>query len=248
MRTSAHTTKRKHHLRCQIIGKSFLYQKVENMKKKIDCSLFLITHETVTTLTHLEKLIHNAVQGGVTAILLREKATSIREILEKAKKIKKLLSGASIPLIINDRVDVALACGADGVHVGQSDMPYAEVRHLMGPDAYVGLSVETIDQALQAEKYDVDYLKVTQIFPSLTKPVNRQAWQLEGLEKLRAISTKKLVAVGGITRYNVAEVVTSGADGIGVVSAICHQSDPVQAAATILDIVKQTKNNTKMVR
>lgn len=217
------------------------------MKKKIDYSLFLITHETVTTLTHLEKLVCDAIQGGVTAILLREKTTSIREILEKAKKIKELLQGTSIPLIINDRVDVARACDADGVNVGQNDMPYEDVRRLMGSDAIVGMTVENIDHALHAEKYDVDYLKINQIFPSLTDPVNRSAWQLEGLEKLRSLSSKKLVAVGGITRYNVADVIAAGADGIGVVSAICHQSDPKQAATMLLDIIKQTKNGAKII-
>ncbi|MFH1831455.1 MAG: thiamine phosphate synthase [bacterium] len=214
------------------------------MKKLVDYSLFMVTHDTVTVPGILESVIHKAIRGGVTVILLRENdlQVSIREVIAKATKIKELLAGTSIPLIINDRVDIALASGADGVHIGQTDMPYADVRRLMGPDAIIGLTVENISYAIQAEKYDVDYFKVSQIFPSLTRPVNRPAWQLEGLERLRKISKKTLVAVGGITQYNVADVMSAGADGIAVVSAICHQPDPENAACKLAMTIKQVKD------
>jgi len=174
-----------------------------------------------------------AVQGGVACVQLREKGLCTRAFVEEAARIKALLSPVNVPLIINDRVDVALAVGADGVHVGQSDMPCEFVRHLMGPAAIIGLSVETWEDVVRAQDQPVDYLGVSPVFNTLTKTNTRSAWGLQGLARIRAYSRHPLVAIGGVNAANIADVVRAGAEGIAVVSAICSATDPRRAATSM---------------
>ncbi len=140
-------------------------------------------------------------------------------------------------MIINDRVDVALASGADGVHLGQRDLPVREARRLLGRDAIIGLSVETPAQALDAESLDVDYLGVSPIFSTPTKPDAGAPWGLEGLRSLRARTRRVLVAIGGIDASNAESVLAAGADGLAVVSAICASADPEAAARRLRNVV-----------
>ena len=158
--------------------------------------------------------------------------------MEEAERIKRLLAPYGVPLIINDRVDVALAVGADGVHVGQDDMPYPLARRLLGPKAIIGLSVETVEQVLEAEQYDVDYLGVSSIFETPTKTDTKGSWGLEGLARVRKLSRHRLVAIGGLNASNAESVVRAGADSIAVVSAICAAPDPYEAAATLSRIIE----------
>lgn len=178
----------------------------------------------------LEDVVMQAVRGGVACVQLREKELSTRAFLEEPARIKALLSPLHIPLLINDRVDVALAVGADGVHVGQSDMPCELVRRLMGPDAIIGLSVETWEEVERAQDQPVDYLGVSPIFETPTKTDTRCAWGLQGLARIQAYSRHPLVAIGGLNASNLADAVRAGADGIAVVSAICAATDPRRAA------------------
>jgi thiamine-phosphate pyrophosphorylase len=202
-----------------------------------DWRLYLVTDRRLAGERPIEDVALAAVRGGVTAVQLREKAAATREYVTMARRLKALLAPFGVPLIINDRVDVALAAGADGVHVGQSDMAYADVRRLVGPHFLVGLSVETMQQAQAAEDLDADYLGVSPIFSTPTKPDTAEAWGIEGLTALRARSRHVLVAIGGINSSNAREVIQAGADGIAVVSAICAAPDPEAAARELKRLI-----------
>jgi thiamine-phosphate pyrophosphorylase len=142
-----------------------------------------------------------------------------------------------VPLIINDRVDVALACGAEGVHIGQEDMPYEIVRKLMGQKAIIGLSVETWEDVEVSEKMDVNYIGVSPIFSTPTKTDTKGIWGLEGLARIKAFSRHPLVAIGGINESNVNEVLKAGAECVAVVSAICASPHPEAAARRINEMI-----------
>jgi thiamine-phosphate pyrophosphorylase len=139
-------------------------------------------------------------------------------------------------------VDAALAVGADGVHLGQSDMPAELARHVLGPGALLGLSLERMEHLREAERLDVDYYGVSPIFPTETKPELDAAWGLAGLQTLRKLTTKPLVAIGGINADNAEEVVRAGADGLAVVSAICAAPDPLRAAEGLTLALRQGRN------
>jgi thiamine-phosphate pyrophosphorylase len=185
----------------------------------------------------LDNVILMAVKGGAAMVQLREKNVSTRFFIEEAQRIKIVLAPYTVPLIINDRVDVALAVGADGVHIGQEDMPYPLARKLLGPDAIIGLSVETLERVEAAETFDVDYLGVSAIFATPTKTNTRNHWGIDGLRKVRAMSRHPLVAIGGINASNAAEVIQAGADSLAVVSAICSAPDPQKATEHLQRIV-----------
>ena len=160
-------------------------------------------------------------------------------------QLKKILSEYGIPLIINDRVDIALAVKADGVHIGQNDMPYDFVKKIVTDNMIIGLSVETLDQAIEAEKYDIDYLGISPIFSTPTKTDLYKEWGVEGLRKVRSFTKHKLVAIGGINSSNAAGVIQAGADGIAVVSAICSAENPEAASKELKAIVEKMKNKQK---
>jgi thiamine-phosphate pyrophosphorylase len=206
--------------------------------------LYLVTDINACLGRQLEDVVRLAVEGGVTIVQLREKDTDTKVFVERAISLKKILTSYHIPLIINDRIDIALAAKADGIHVGQSDMPFALLMKIMPKSMIKGLSVETIEQAVNAENYKVDYLGVSPVFHTPTKTsFDEKPWGLEGLKKLRALTKHKLVAIGGINKDNAADVINAGADGLAVVSAICSADHPGEAAAELLKIVKNTKGN-----
>src|ERR1035437_5654362 len=179
---------------------------------------------------------------GVAYMQLREKDVSTRSFVGEAKRVKKLLEPYKVPLIINDRVDVALACGAEGVHIGQEDMPCAIARKLMGPKAIIGLSVEDWGDVEESQKLDVDYIGVSPVFPTPTKTDTKGAWGLSGLAKIKAFSRHPLVAIGGINESNAREVIAAGADCIAVVSAICAAPDPAAATRNLKSIIDAVHN------
>ncbi len=195
--------------------------------------LYLVTDRSLTLGRPLEQVVARAVQGGVSAVQLREKEAATRSFVEAARQMKALLAPYGVPLLINDRVDVALAVGAAGVHIGQEDLPYPLARRLLGPQAIIGLSVETEAQVVAAEAYDVAYLGVSPIFPTPTKKDTRGSWGLRGLARVRRLSRHSLVAIGGLNVGNAAAAITAGADSIAVVSAICSAEDPREAAAAL---------------
>jgi thiamine-phosphate pyrophosphorylase len=160
--------------------------------------------------------------------------------VEEAGRIKELLEPYKVPLIINDRVDVAVACGAEGVHIGQEDMPYEVVRKIMGEKAIIGLSVETWEDVVASQKLDVSYVGISPVFATPTKTDTKGAWGLEGLARIRAFSRHPLVAIGGINESNVREIVVAGVECIAVVSAICAAPDPEAVASRLNKIINSS--------
>jgi len=200
------------------------------MRGRPDWRLCLVTDRRLGGGRALEDIVAAAVRGGVTLVQLREKECSTRDFVELARSLKRILAPVGIPLIVNDRADVAIAACADGVHVGQSDFDCRDVRWLLGLDAIVGLSVETLEQARQAENLPIDYLGVGPIFATPTKPDAAPAWGLDQLAALRRQTPRVLIAIGGIHAGNARQVREAGADGIAVVSALCAAHDPESAA------------------
>ena len=207
------------------------------MRPPRDWSLYLVTDRRLASPRSLDDLVRAALRGGVTAVQLREKGCPTRDFVDLARALKAILAPAGVPLVVNDRVDVALAACADGVHIGQSDMEYGDARRLLGPDAIIGLSVESPEQAERAASFDVDYLGVSPVFPTPTKTDAAPAWGIEGLAALRRASRHTLVAIGGIRQENTGAVIRAGADGIAVVSAICAADEPEAAAAELDRII-----------
>jgi thiamine-phosphate pyrophosphorylase len=207
------------------------------MRKKREFGLYLVTDRELSLGRPLEFIVEAAVRGGVSIVQLREKSLSTRESIGAARRIQDILRPQGIPLIINDRVDVALAVGANGVHLGQEDMPYPEARKLLGKRAIIGLSVENMDQALEAEKLDVDYLGVSPVFPTPTKTDTKAPWGLEGLRRLRPRSRHILIGIGGINSSNALDVLEAGADGLAVVSAVCSSPAPEDTARRLREMI-----------
>jgi thiamine-phosphate pyrophosphorylase len=195
--------------------------------------IYLVTDRGLCRGRLLLDVVAQAVKGGAACVQLREKEMSTRAFVEEALAVKKILAPHRIPLMINDRIDVALACGADGVHIGQEDMPYETARCLLGPKAIIGLSVETWEDVEAAQKREVDYIGVSPVFATSTKTDTKEPWGLEGLRQIKAFSRHPLVAIGGISEANAREVTEAGADCLAVVSAICSADDPVGATARL---------------
>lgn len=193
--------------------------------------LYLVTDQSSAGGRTLTDVVAAAVQGGVTCVQLREKQLNTHDFVAQAVALSALLAPLHIPLVINDRIDVALACGAQGVHLGQSDMPVVQARRLLPPDVFIGWSVETMDDVARSAGLPLDYLGVSPIYATLTKTDTQMPWGLAGLRQVRAATPLPLVAIGGIHLDNAREVLLAGADGLAVVSALCAASDPCAAAA-----------------
>lgn len=200
--------------------------------------VYLVTDRGLCRNRSIEDVVLQAVRGGAAYVQLREKDLSTRQFVEEALALKKLLLPYRVPLIINDRIDVALACNAEGVHIGQGDMPYAIARKLMGPRAIVGLSVETWQDVEESQALDVDYIGVSPVFATPTKTDTKEPWGLEGLQKIKAVSRHPLVAIGGINETNARAVVEAGALCLAVVSAVCSADHPEQAAARLKEMIQ----------
>lgn len=196
--------------------------------------LYLVTddQQDLATLMHV---VAEAVKGGVTMVQLREKHGDISAFIERANALKAILAGTGVPLIINDRVDVALAVDADGVHLGQSDMPAALARQLIGPDKILGLSIESPQQLAESQQLDLDYIGLSAIFATPTKTNTSMHWGLDGLVDTLQKTALPVVAIGGINQGNIREVAATGVHGIALVSAICHADDPCLAARGIVE-------------
>lgn len=210
-----------------------------------DLSLYLVTDQSLSLDRPLKSVVETAVRGGVSMVQLREKGASTKEFYELAMKIKACLKPYNVPLIINDRLDIALACGAEGLHIGQSDMPYEVARRLMGKDKIIGLSVENVQDAKDANNLDVDYIGISPVFDTQTKTDTSKALGLDGIKQISRISRHPSVGIGGINMSNAAEIISAGADGISVVSAIMSAQDPMESARQLRNIVDRTKNKEK---
>jgi len=182
------------------------------------------------------------VSGGVTCVQLREKDCSTLEFIEQARPIKSFLEEREVPLIINDRLDVALAVGAEGVHLGQSDMPLEMAQKIAGPSMLIGISAESVQDAVKAENGGADYLGVSPIYTTPTKTDTAPPLGLQGLREIKNRVNIPLVGIGGLNNSNAAEVIRSGADGVAVVSAIVAAEDPETAAMNLKQIINEARN------
>lgn len=207
------------------------------MRRPFDLAVYLITDPVLTGVRGVLATVAEAIAGGATMVQLRDPQAKTRALVEQARAILALTRPAGVPFIVNDRVDVALAAAADGVHVGQSDMEARDARALIGPDRIVGLSITSEADLDGADLSGVDYLGVGPVYPTLTKANAAPALAIGGLKRIAARTSLPIVAIGGLHAGNAAEAVEGGADGVAVVSAICSAPDPEAAARELVGIV-----------
>ena len=194
-------------------------------RKDLDVTLYLVTDSSYHTEASLLRTVEEACKGGVTLVQLREKNKGGREYLDKAFKVKEITDRYNVPLIIDDRVDVALACDAAGVHVGASDIPVAVARKLMGPDKIVGATAKTVEAAVKAYEDGADYLGVGAIYPTTTKVVTIFT-KVSTLKDICEAVPIPAVAIGGLNAGNMDVLEGAGMSGMAVVSAIMKAEDP----------------------
>lgn len=209
------------------------------MNKK-QLRLYLVTDRDAAKGRDMVGMVRQAVAGGVSMVQLREKTACTRDFVELGQRLAEVLRPLGVPLLVNDRIDVALAIGADGVHIGQSDMPYDMARQILGPDKIIGLSVESLDDVRSANALDVDYVGVSPVFSTPTKTDTRRPFGLDGLRQAVALSVHPTVAIGGMNSQTADSVMRCGTDGIAVVSAIVGAEDPMLASCELLSIVSNT--------
>lgn len=186
----------------------------------------------------LSQDVKEALKGGATMIQLREKELSYPSFLSEASEIKKLCKKFNVPFIINDNVDVAITCGADGVHVGQKDMHAQNVREKLGKDKIIGVSAQTVEQAVLAEKNGADYLGVGAVFTTSTKK-DADFVPYDTLKKVCSAVSIPVCAIGGIYDYNIKNLSGTGIDGVALVSAIFAQKDIKKASEKMLELSKE---------
>lgn len=201
---------------------------------KLDLSLYLVTDKSDNVDKFL-KTIEEAIEGGVSVVQIREKTADTLDFYNLALKVKEITTRYNVPLIINDRVDVALAIDADGVHVGQSDMPCDVTRKLVGDDKIVGVSAATIEEAQKAERDGADYIGTGAVFPTSTKDDAPSITKKELKEVVDSIDIP-VVAIGGITLDNASELTDTGIAGLSVVSAIMSSDNPKESSKKLLNI------------
>ncbi len=206
--------------------------------KREDLRLYLVTDRPLSLGRDIDWIVEEAVKGGATMVQLREKDCSTREFIELAAKLKETLKPLGVPLLINDRIDVALAVDADGVHIGQSDMPYETARKLLGPEKIIGLSVENMDDIRVANGLDVDYVGISPVYSTHTKTDTAAPFGLDGLREAVKLSVHPTVAIGGMNMKTAKDVMACGTDGIAVVSAIVSADSPCEAARNLLEVMK----------
>ena len=208
-----------------------------------DYTLYLVTDRQLMSCDSLTEAVEQAILGGCTMIQLREKELSSLEFYNQAVAVKQVTDKYHIPLIINDRIDIAMAVQATGVHIGQHDLPAAAVRKVIGENMLLGGSASSIAEAIQAQQDGADYLGVGAMFPTGTK-TDADSVSMEELQKIRTAVSLPIVVIGGINKGNAGRFKPMGIDGLAVVSAIIAQSDIKAAAAELKDLFcgKEKKN------
>lgn len=208
-----------------------------------DYTLYLVTDRQLMSCDSLTEAVEQAILGGCTMIQLREKELPSLEFYNQAVAVKQVTERYHIPLIINDRIDIAMAVQAAGVHIGQHDLPAAAVRKVIGENMLLGVSASSIAEAIQAQQDGADYLGVGAMFPTGTK-TDADSVSMEELQKIRAAVSLPIVVIGGINKGNAGRFKPMGIDGLAVVSAIIAQSDIKAAAAELKDLFcgKEKKN------
>lgn len=188
----------------------------------------------------LNSIVALAIKGGVTIVQYRNKNATTKVMVEEAFQLRKITKAKNVSLIINDRVDVALAINADGVHLGQSDMPLVVARKLLGPKKIIGVSVKTIGQAKKAVEDGADYLGVGSVFRTQTKKDAGEPLGLQTLKKIIMAVKVPVIGIGGITKENAHEVIAAGAKGVAVVSAIMGKKNPEKEARELLQVINSS--------
>lgn len=198
-------------------------------KLNIDYTLYLVTDRRLMSCGTIEECVELAVLGGCSVVQLREKECSSRELLGLALRVKKVTDRHNVPLIINDRLDICMAADAAGVHLGQSDIPCAAARRILGGSKLIGVSAATAEEAAQAQADGADYLGVGAVFPTSTK-TNTRPVTPEIIRQIRAAVTIPFVVIGGVNSHNISQLYGLGIDGAAVVSAVAAQPDITEAA------------------
>jgi thiamine-phosphate pyrophosphorylase len=199
----------------------------------VDYSLYLVTDRDILQRRDLLKAVELAVKGGVTLVQLREKNISSREFYNLAVAMKKLTASLHVPLIINDRLDIALAANADGLHIGQDDLPLMQARSLLGKNKILGYSVSTVAEAVYGQEHGADYLGAGTVFPTGNKSDACEPIGLESLKKIKEAVSIPVVGIGGISAANARSVKETGVDGISVISAVLGKEDIFDAASAL---------------
>lgn len=212
-------------------------------KVSFDCRLYLVTDRRWLGDRNLCDALEEAILGGVTLIQLREKDISSQDYYHLAERVKKTADKYHIPLIINDRLDIALAVDAAGVHLGLDDLPIPIARKILGNDRIIGASVATVEEAVRFQQQGADYLGVGAVFATVTKLGNEQVG-LADLRRIKAAVRIPVAAIGGIKAENVREVMMTDVDGVAVVSAIMDQRDIGAATRKLVALINQVKEET----
>jgi thiamine-phosphate pyrophosphorylase len=205
----------------------------------IDWKLCLIADSQSYKTKNLPDAVEEAAKHGVTLVQLRGKDLAVKDFLFLASEIHEILGPKGIPFIINDRIDVALACDSDGVHLGQEDLPLPYARKILGNSKLIGISVNSIEEAIEAEKNSADYIGVGPIFFTSSKKELGQILGIAGLKTIRKKVNIPILAIGGINSQNAAETIPAGADGIAVISAILGADDIGKATKELLDSIRR---------
>lgn len=203
--------------------------------------VYLVTDRSFSRGKSTGQIVEAAVRGGVSAVQLREKDLSTKAFYEEGLRIKDFLRASKVPLIVNDRIDVALALDADGVHLGQDDMPAEVARGILGPERIIGVSVNRPEDIREASVAAANYLAISPVFFTATKEDITTPWGLDGVRVARSLTKLPLVAIGSIKAENTRGVVAAGADCVAVVTAIVSADDPEQATRYLLSEVRAGK-------
>ena len=207
----------------------------------MNLDLYVITDEEVAgNLSHAE-IAQRAIAGGADVIQLRDKTCGCKELLWIGRDIREITRKTGTLFIVNDRLDVALACNADGVHLGQDDMGVGVARQIAPPGLILGVSVGTLEEAVRAERDGADYVAVSPLFPTTSKNDAGPGYGLKVLQEIRHNVSIPVIAVGGINRNNVNDVIAAGADGIAVISAVVGSPDIMKAAMELREMVRKSK-------
>ena len=205
---------------------------------KLDLSLYLVTDKINKTDDEFLEIIEEAIKGGTTVVQIREKEGETLDFYNLALKVKEITSKYNVPLIVNDRIDVALAIKSEGVHIGQTDMPADVARSLIGDEMILGVSASTVKEARKAEKDGADYIGTGAVFPTATKD-DAPSITKDDLKEVTGSINIPTVAIGGITLENASELAGTGIAGISVVSAIMNSEDPKTASENLLKIYNE---------
>ena len=198
---------------------------------------YLVTQESLSEGRSTTEIVEAAIAGGIDVIQLREKETSARNRYDLGRRLTERTADADVPLIVNDRVDLAEAIDADGVHLGQSDLPVEVARELLGPDAIVGCSASSVETAREAEAAGADYLGVGAVYGTTSKEGEEEGVGLDRIEAIADAVSIPIVGIGGITADNAAPVVEAGAAAVAVITAITAADDPETATRRLRDAV-----------